>query len=74
MTTPTYTADDVQKLHDAIVSGVKSIHFDGPPARTVVFQDMDELRRAYADAVTQVNGQATPATPRWRYTKTSKGI
>jgi hypothetical protein len=54
-----WTADDVANLKAAIASGVLTVSFAGPPARTVTYQDLGEMRKLLAEMIRDVNGTAT---------------
>lgn len=53
---PIWTESDVEALKDAIRRGVKSVSYAGPPARTVVYHDLGEMRSLLAEMVGQVRG------------------
>ncbi len=69
-----YTQSDVDKLQAAISSGVQSIHFDGPPARTVTFQSAAELAQALKDARADVARAANAPGTTYRLAKTKRGF
>lgn len=41
-----WTESDLAALEAAIASGVKSVSFAGPPARTVTYQDVGAMEKA----------------------------
>lgn len=69
----TWTQADVDQLAAAISSGVMSVHYAGPPARTVTYQFLGEMRKALADMVAQV-GDADGSRTSYRLGSTSKGV
>lgn len=48
MTEPFWSEEDVAQLKQAIASGVLTVSYNGPPARTVTYQNIDAMRRALA--------------------------
>lgn len=57
MATPLWTADDIAKLKDAIASGITTVSYAGPPARTITYQSLPEMRKLLAEMTGQVNGR-----------------
>lgn len=49
MSEPFWSQEDIDKLKAAIASGVLSVSYNGPPARTVTYQTIDAMRRALAE-------------------------
>lgn len=67
-----WTQDDIDSLKEAIKTGVLSVRYDGPPARTIVYQSLAEMRKLLAEMVSQVGGPDKP--PRYRLGATRKGV
>lgn len=44
----TYTQEEIDTLKAAIVSGVLTVSYSGPPARTVTYQNLDAMRATLA--------------------------
>lgn len=53
-----YTQTDIDTLKAAIVSGVLTVTFDGPPKRSITYQDLPAMRSLLADMVRQVCGKS----------------
>lgn len=68
-----YTQSDVDALKAALASGVRSVSFSGPPARTVVYASTAELIQAIAVAEDAVRMAAATKT-RYRFGSTRKGL
>jgi hypothetical protein len=56
-----WTQADVDALKAAIASGVKSVHYAGPPARTTVYQDTSAMLDALAIMIAEVEEDDRPA-------------
>jgi hypothetical protein len=69
MADPLWTADDVAKLKAAIATGVFSVSYAGPPARTVQYQSLAAMRELLAEMVGTVNG-----APRFTRVSFNKGF
>jgi hypothetical protein len=54
-----YTAADLPALKAAITSGVLSVTYAGPPARTITYQSLEAMRALYAQMVRDVNNAPT---------------
>jgi len=54
---------DIDALKSAISSGVLSVSFGGPPARTVVYQSLQAMRDLLADMVAEVTAAAGTRQP-----------
>lgn len=67
-----WTQEDINNLKKAIASGVLSVRYDGPPARTVTYQNLTEMRKLLASMVSDVNGQA--GRKRFRLSSHRKGL
>lgn len=70
---PTWTQADVDKLKAAVSSGVLSVTYNGPPARTVTYQGLPEMRALLGEMVAQV-GNAAGTRKRYRLAATRKGV
>lgn len=57
MAAPLWTQSDIDKLKAAIASGVTSVSYAGPPARTITYQSLAEMRKLLAEMTGQVNGR-----------------
>lgn len=68
-----YSQADVDSLKAALASGVRSVSFTGPPARTVVYSSTAELVQAIAIAEDAVRMAAATKT-RYRFGATRKGL
>lgn len=65
-----WTQTDIDNLKAAIASGIKQVSYNGPPARTVIYQDADAMWKALAAMQAEVQG-ASKVTH--RFASTSKG-
>ncbi len=72
MPTTIWTQADVDALRAAVASGVLTVRYDGPPARSVTYQDMDKMRALLAEMVAAVAAAAGTGT-RYRFVVTRKG-
>lgn len=64
-----WTQADIDKLRDAIASGVLSVSYAGPPARTITYQSLDAMRALLAEMVRQVNGSTATSFRRVSHSK-----
>lgn len=64
-----WTQADIDKLKAAIASGVLSVSYAGPPARSISYQSTDAMLKALALMEQSVNG----GTP-YRLASTKKGF
>jgi len=64
-----WTQEDINRLKQAISSGVLSVRFEGPPARTVTYHSLAEMRSLLAEMEREVSG-----SPGYAYLQTSKGF
>jgi len=53
---PIWTEDDVASLKAAIASGILTVSYAGPPARTVTYQSLAEMRSLLAEMRREVAG------------------
>lgn len=68
-----YTQADIDTLKAAIVSGVQTVSYNGPPARTVTYQSLDAMRKLLAEMVADVSSAAGTRTS-YRLVSTKKGF
>lgn len=68
-----YTQADVDALRAAIASGVQSVSYAGPPARSVTYASLSDMRAALAEMIRDVAAAAGGGTTR-RLVQTSKGF
>lgn len=61
--------EDIDKLSAAVASGVLTVSYAGPPARTITYQSLGAMRALLAEMRREVNGGTT-----YRLMKTSKGL
>lgn len=54
-----WTEADIATLKAAIASGVLSVSYAGPPARTITYQSLEAMRSLLAEMVGQVSGRTT---------------
>ena len=64
-----WTQAQYDSLEAAIGSGVLSVTYDGPPRRSVTYQNVTEMRTVLAEMRAQLN-----SAPTHRYAQTSKGF
>lgn len=65
----TWTAADLATLKAAVASGILQVSYSGPPARTITYQSLAEMRKLLADMVRELNGP-----PSYRLAATRKGL
>jgi len=53
-----WTPEDLNNLKAAIASGALSVRYEGPPGRTVTYQNLTEMRKLLASMVADINRQA----------------
>lgn len=68
-----WTQADVDSLKAAVASGVLTVSYAGPPARTITYHSLESMRALLAEMVASV-GQASGARVSRRYAKTNKGF
>jgi len=54
-----WTQADIDKLKAAIAEGVLSVSYAGPPARTLTYQSLAEMRSLLAEMDRQVHNPKT---------------
>lgn len=64
-----WTEADIQRLKEAVASGILTVRYDGPPGRTITYQSLGEMRALLAEMQRQVKG----GTP-YRLVATRKGF
>lgn len=69
----TWTQAEIDSLRAAIATGVLSVTYDGPPRRTVTYQNLSEMRDLLSEMLGQVAEEAGTRT-RYRFGATSKGF
>lgn len=55
--TTVWTEDDIAKLKKAVASGVLTVSYAGPPARTITYQSLESMRKLLAEMLGQVRGR-----------------
>lgn len=67
-----WTQEDIDTLKAAVVSGVLTVSYAGPPARSITYQSLKEMRDLLAEMTAAVSS-STNGTP-YRLAKTRKGL
>jgi hypothetical protein len=65
----TWTQADIDTLKAAIASGISSVSYAGPPARSITYQSIDAMLTALAIAEQSVSGRTS-----YRLASTRKGL
>ncbi len=52
---PLWTEDDMVALKAAVASGLLTVSYAGPPARTITYQNLDSMRKLLAEMERYVN-------------------
>jgi hypothetical protein len=68
----TWSQTDVDNLKAAIATGVLTVRYDGPPGRTVTYQNLSEMRALLASM--QADVADTAGKPSYRLAATRKGL
>jgi hypothetical protein len=68
----TWTQADVDALKACVGSGILTVRYDGPPARTITYHSLTEMRALLASMQADVARAA--GTPGYRYIATRKGF
>lgn len=68
-----WTAADIETLKAAVSSGILTVRYDGPPARTLTYQSLAEMRELLAEMQVAVLEQ-TGQRQRYRLVATRKGL
>jgi hypothetical protein len=66
-----WTEDDVAALKAAVASGVLTVSYNGPPARTITYQSLASMRDLLAEMIADVN---STTVRRYRRAATRKGF
>ena len=53
-----WTQTDLETLRAACASGVLTVSYSGPPARTITYQSLAEMRKLLAAVVAELAGTA----------------
>lgn len=64
-----WSQSDIDTLRAAVVSGVLTVTYAGPPARSITYQSLHDMRALLAEMNAEVSG-----SPRYRLAATSKGL
>jgi hypothetical protein len=73
MAAPLWTQADVDSLKTAVASGVLTVSYSGPPARTVTYQNAAEMWALLARVRDEVLHDSNQKT-RYRWGSTRKGL
>ncbi len=73
MADPIWTQEDIDKLKSAVASGVLTVSFNGPPARSLTYQSLESMRALLAEMVAAVAGAAGTRTS-YRIGRFRKGL
>ena len=68
----TWSQADVDALTLAVGSGILSVRYDGPPARTIVYQSLNDMRSLLASMQQDVARAA--GAPSYSLAATRKGL
>jgi hypothetical protein len=69
----TWTQTDIDTLKEAVASGVLTVSFSGPPARTITYQNLDAMRKLLAEMIADV-ANAAGTRSNFRYAAFRKGF
>lgn len=64
-----WSDSDRETLREAVASGVLTVSYAGPPARTITYQNLDAMRRLLSEMDRQVS-----TAPRTRYAIIDRGF
>jgi hypothetical protein len=64
-----WTQADIDRLKEAVASGILTVRYDGPPGRTITYQSLGEMRSLLAEMQRETRG----STP-YRLVQTRKGL
>jgi hypothetical protein len=70
----TWTQADVDNLKLAIASGVLTVRYDGPPGRTITYQNLAEMRALLSAMVQDVAASSGASVVNYRLAATRKGL
>jgi hypothetical protein len=68
-----WTQADIDTLKAAVASGVLSVNYAGPPARSITYQSLDAMRSLLAEMVAEVSAASGTGAP-YRLAATRKGL
>lgn len=68
-----WTRADIDALKVAVANVVLTVHYDGPPGRSVTYQSLGDMERLLAKMVQQVGDAAGTRSP-YRRVATRKGL
>lgn len=66
-----WTQADIDALKAAIATGVMMVRYDGPPARTITYHSLSEMRALLVSMEQTVNPTSAPS---YRLASTKKGF
>jgi hypothetical protein len=64
---------DIDALRTAVGSGVLTVHYAGPPSRSITYHSLSEMRSLLADMVAEVANAAGTRTG-YRFAASRKGF
>jgi hypothetical protein len=70
----TWTQEDVDRLKEAVGSGILTVVYDGPPKRSITYQSLRDMRELLAEMVRDVAGEAGTAPPSFRRVAWRRGF
>lgn len=68
----TWTQEEIDQLRAAIASGVLTVSYAGPPARSITYQSLADMRELLAEMV--ASSAAASGGTRFRLGATRKGL
>jgi hypothetical protein len=68
-----WTQTDVDALKVAVASGVLTVTYDGPPRRSITYQNLNDMRALLASMIQDVAATAGSSVP-YRLAATRKGL
>lgn len=68
-----WTQVDIDGLKTAVASGILTVRYDGPPARTITYQSLEQMRSLLASMQQDVARQAGQPSS-YRLASTRKGL
>lgn len=51
----TWTQADIDRIKGWMSAGIKSVRYEGPPGKSIEYQDLDQARKLLAEMVADVN-------------------
>lgn len=70
----TWTQADIDRLKEAVSSGILTVRFDGPPGRTITYQSLPEMRSLLASMQQDVAEQTGQGRTTARLFSVKKGF